>query len=339
MKKFIIALILLLTIFLIVTRFAEVQQIFQTLQHGDLRFILLAAVVEFAWIYTLATTYQVIYRILGLKEQRQRLFLLATAAYFLSIVAPSGGVSGMAVFISDARKRGMSSARVTVASALWVLFDYGAFLCVLSLGLIVLIRRDNLEWTEIIASIILLAIALGLATLLYLGMKSAASLGNTLAYLSRIVNTIARPFIHRDYLQIERAYSFAHEIAEGITALKHKPLKDLVVPLLLSLLNKTLLITILILMFLAFKTPFTPGIIIASFSMGYLFLIVSPTPSGIGIVEGVLVISLSSLNIPLEAATVIALSYRGFTFWMPLAVGLFSFRRLTQTTNATNFQQ
>jgi len=55
-------------------------------------------------------------------------------------------------------------------------------------------------------------------------------------------------------------------------------------------------------------------------------VIVSPTPAGSGIVEGVLVVVLKTLLVPLDAATIITLSYRGVTFWLPLLVGMISFR-------------
>jgi glycosyltransferase 2 family protein len=93
-------------------------------------------------------------------------------------------------------------------------------------------------------------------------------------------------------------------------------------------LNKGLLILILTLTFLAFDRPFNPAAIIAAFSIAYLFLIVSPTPSGLGIVEGVMTVALSSLDVPLESAAVITLAYRGITFWVPLLVGMLTLRSI-----------
>ena len=68
----------------------------------------------------------------------------------------------------------------------------------------------------------------------------------------------------------------------------------------------------------AFEVPFTAGTIIGGFSISYLFLIVSPTPSGIGIVEGIMPLALSSLSVPWSQAVIITLAYRGITFWLPL---------------------
>ncbi len=123
------------------------------------------------------------------------------------------------------------------------LFDYVGFLFVLLLGLAVLARRNRLDWPEISASFIIVIIALFLTALLYLGAKSASLLGKVLCWLAHKVNRIVKPFIHREYLSEERAYTFAQEAAEGIQALRFTP-KNWIRPLLLALTNKALLISI-----------------------------------------------------------------------------------------------
>jgi uncharacterized protein (TIRG00374 family) len=262
-----------------------------------------------------------------LDEKITRLFVVSFAAFFMNVVAPSAGVSGAAVFISSGRQKNHSPAKVAVAYALFVLFDYIGFLLVLMLGLAVLARRNRLSAAEISASVILLIIALALTILLYLGARSARSLGKVLALIARVINSITRPFIHREYLSTERAYSFAEEASEGIQALR-KDVKNWLKPLILAVNNKAILIIILAMVFLAFRVPFSAGTLIAGFSIGNLFLIISPTPSGIGFFEGALTLSLTSLHVPLEAAGVITLAYRGITFWLPLVFGMGAMRLL-----------
>lgn len=329
MRKFILAIALLLGIIFIFSRFTELQNIVTTLQRGVIWFILAGIVIEAIWYLNVATSYRYIYRNLGIDEKLSRLLLVSIGAYFVNVVAPTAGMSGIAVFVGDANQRKHSSARVTVAGALYVLFDYVGFLVVLMLGLAVLARRNKLDWPEISASVIIVLIALALTALLYLGAKSAILLGKVLAWFARVVNKFARPFIHREYLSEERAHSFAREAAEGIKAMRYHP-KNWIRPFLLALSNKALLISILMMAFLAFKVPFTAGTIIAGFSIGYLFLIVSPTPSGIGVVEGVLTLTLTSLRVALEDAAVIVMAYRGITFWLPLLFGLGAFRLLSR---------
>jgi uncharacterized protein (TIRG00374 family) len=59
-----------------------------------------------------------------------------------------------------------------------------------------------------------------------------------------------------------------------------------------------------------------------------LFLIVSPTPSGLGIVEGTMTVALNTLRVEWAAAALITLTYRVITFWFPLAIGAVAFRLL-----------
>jgi hypothetical protein len=331
MRKTFIAIVLLLAIVLIIFSFSELESILNTIKRSDWRFIGLGLIIETVWLYNLATTFRALYRLVGLKEDSRHLMLVAAAANFINVVAPSAGIGGIAVFIDDAKHRNHASGRVTVVGALFVLFDYIAFLCVLALGWVVLIRRNNLNMGEITASIILLCLAVAFAVLLYLGYRSAAELSKALAWMARAVNRILRPFLHRDYLSVERAYTFADEIAEGLSAIKGKR-KELLWPFLFALNNKALLICVLALTFLAFKTAFTVGTLVGGFSIGYLFLIVSPTPSGLGFVEGALTIALNSLRVPLGTAGVITLIYRAITFWFPLGVGAIAFRRLSRNT-------
>ncbi|MFZ5912217.1 MAG: lysylphosphatidylglycerol synthase transmembrane domain-containing protein [Chloroflexota bacterium] len=327
MQKFLVVLVLFLGIAFIILSFGELEKIAETLEQGNLWFLALALAIEFGWFVILGRTFQSIYRLLGLTEGTRHLTLVAMAANFVNVVAPSAGVGGIALFITDAKRNNHPPGKVTVAGALFLLFDYAAFLCVLALGLVVLVRRNNLTTGEITASLILLAIAITLGCLLYLGSRSAERLGNVLAWMARMVNHIVRPFIHRDYLSEVRAHAFASEIADGLSSLPEKP-RSMIYPMLLALSNKAALMGILACVFLSFGVPFSTGTIVGGFAIGYLFVIVSPTPSGIGVVEGVLALALKSLRVTWSEAVIITLAYRAVTFWVPLGVGALAFRYL-----------
>ncbi len=327
MRKIIIALVLFLAVVFVIFRFSELKNILATLHRSDYRFLILAIFFELIWLFNNASDYGSLFRLVGLKEKTSHLILVATAANFINVVAPSVGIGGMAIFMDDAARRNHSTGRVTVVGVLFILFDYLAFFCVLALGILVLIRRNNLNAGELTAAAILLAIAASLAFLLYLGYKSAERLGNALAWLARLVNRILRPFMHRDYLKEDRAHFFAREAADGIAMLRGKR-KELLWPFLYALNNFALLICVLAFTFLAWGTPFSIGTLVAGFAIAYLFLIVSPTPSGLGVVEGVMTIALNTLRVEWAAAALITLTYRFITFWFPLGVGAVAFRIL-----------
>jgi uncharacterized protein (TIRG00374 family) len=332
MRKVVIVIVLILGIALVVFSLAELKNISETLAHSNWRFLAVAFFFECLWIYDVSINYSLLYRLVGLHEDKKRLLLVSSAAAFVNVIAPTAGIGGMAIFLDDARRRNHSTGRVTVVGALFVLFDYIAFLCVLALGWIVLIRRNNLNAGEITASLILLGLAIAFAVLLYLGYRSAAALGSALAWMARKINRILRPFIHREYLSEKRAHEFSAEMAGGLATIRGKK-RNLIWPFLFALNSKALLICVLAFCFLAFGTPFTVGTLVGGFSIGYLFLIVSPTPAGLGVVEGVMAVALNTLRVRVNAAVLITMAYRAMTFWFPLAMGGMAFRFLQGKPN------
>ena len=266
MRQVTFILIFLLGIIFLTLSFSELEEIAKILRTSDLRFLIFAIGIQGVWALNQAATYRALYQSMGIQESQQRLFLLASAANFINIIAPSGGMGGMAVFINDAGRRGYSRGLAAAANALYLLLDYVAFLCVLTLGLIVLVRRNKLEAGEITASIVMFGFVLGFGTFIYIGSRSAQKLGNLLAALVRLINKITHPFMHRPYLQEERSHAFADEIAEGLSILRGD-FRHLTVPATHALANKTLQIGILMLTFLNFHTDFSAGTLIAGFSI------------------------------------------------------------------------
>lgn len=332
MRKFFFILLAFLGAGFVYLSFGEIESIAETLQRGNLWFILLAFVIQCGWFLLAGSMIHALYRIVGLYESLKKTALLFAAGTFVGTVMPSAGMGAVAVFISEARRNGQSTGKVTVASMLYIITDYAAFLCVLALGLIVLFRRNDLDATEILASGIMLSIAATLAFLLYLGSKSEARLGNALARIARFFNRIAHPFLRRDYLSEAKMRNYARDMADDLRSLPQRS-RSLIKPFLFAFANKTLLMFVLTVIFLAFRVPFSAGTIIGGFSITYLFTVVSPTPAGIGIVEGVMPLALSSLNVPWSEAVILTLAYRGITFWFPLGVGAWALRVLHMDSN------
>jgi hypothetical protein len=325
MRKFITAIILAFGVIFTLTHFSDFNGIVELWQQGKKGFILLALVVEAGWLLNLAAFFRAIYRALGIKKHLKDLLILVSASYFVGTVTPTGGMGAMVLYIDDAKRSGHPPGRATAAGTLYTLFDYAAFFCFLALGLVALWRRDTLTAAEISASIIMVLVACVLAVILYLAMRSSERLGKLLAWATRLINAVLRPFIKRSYLSEERAYTFTAELSEGLTEIRKEP-RSLLLPFLLALNNKALMLTNMFLVFKAFNVPVSAGTLFAGFSVAYLFLIVSPTPSGLGFVEFILPLTLSSMFVPIHAATIITLGYRFVTFWTPLLVGMIAFR-------------
>ncbi|MFN8403929.1 MAG: lysylphosphatidylglycerol synthase transmembrane domain-containing protein [Anaerolineales bacterium] len=334
MRKFFFILFIFLGAAFVYLSFGEIGSIVDTLKRGNLWLILLALLIQCGWFILAGSMIHALYRVVGLDETLKKMSLLFAAGTFISTIMPSAGMGAVAVFLSEAKRSGQSTGKVTVASMLYILTDYIAFLCVLALGLIVLFRRGNLDATELLASAIMLSIASLLAFLLYLGSKSEIRLGDALSRIAQFLNRLAYPVLRREYLSEAKMRSYAHDMAEDLRALPQR-WRTLIKPFLFAFANKMLLMGVLTVIFLAFRIPFSAGTIIGGYSITYLFTVISPTPSGIGIVEGVMPLALSSMNVPWSQAVIATLAYRGITFWFPLGVGAWALRVLHMDTTQT----
>jgi uncharacterized protein (TIRG00374 family) len=332
MSKLIIVILLFLTATFVIFSFSQLQDVVATLQQADAWFVALAVLIEGGWFVMVAWMFRSLYRLLGLAEGTERLTQLFAASCFVGVVAPSAGFGGLAIFIADGRTRGHASGKVTVAGVLYALLDQTVILCLLAVGFLVLIRRGHLDAAEVSAALMLLASAIFIAFLLYLAYRSPAALARVLASLAHFINIIARPFVRRALLSEARAHTYAADISDGLGAVPAKPL-SLLRPFLLALASKVLLMGVLICSFLAFDISFSAGTIISGFAITYLFVIVSPTPQGVGVVEGLMALALVGLGVEFSQAVVVTLTYRGITFWLPLAVGALALRSLRLGTD------
>ncbi|MFV1858143.1 MAG: YbhN family protein [Anaerolineales bacterium] len=325
MRRLLILLAISIAAFFFFSRVAELEQVIQSLREGDPAWLALAVVVQLVWLVNVTASFWVIYRILGLREQFAHLGLVAVSAQFVSVVAPSAGMGGMAILIADGKKRSLPSSRVTTGGALFVFLEQSSLLAVVLLGLFFLFRLNQLSTASVLAMLVLAGIALGTGMVLVMGMRSPALLAGVLTRLGTLLNRLLRPILRRESVDLSRALPFAEDVYEGLQVVRKAPSK-LLVPAALAFSSKALLIVILGLIFVAFGQPFTITILIASFSIGYLFYIVSPTPSGIGFVEGAMILVMTSLGLTLAISAVIAIAFRGVTFWLTLLYGMLALR-------------
>jgi glycosyltransferase 2 family protein len=327
MRKILLFLFFFIAAAIAIISLGELGHTWRTLKHSNFLFMALAILLMLGWTLNDASGYRSLYRLMDVREKFWHLVLLSSSTSFINVVAPSGGFGGVAVFVDDAGKRKLPRGLAAAVGALYLFMDYAAFMVILALGWAVYIRRNDLKPGEITASFIMLGIVLSLGSLIYIGSRSGEQLGRVLAWLSRQINHFLWPLLRREYFREIAAQEFGVEVAEGLSILRVKH-RGIVLPFLFALNGKFIQTLILGMTFLAFDVQFSVGTIVAGFASAYLFLIVSPTPYGIGVVETLLPLALVSLGINWEDAVIITLTYRGITFWIPLVFGGISFRVL-----------
>ena len=325
MRKLLYIVILILVIYFIKAHFAELQLVTNTLSQGDWRWLLAAVAVQFLWLVTIAAALQSTYRLVGVRERLRHLIPLATAANFVNVVAPSYGLGALAVLISDGKQRGNRAAKVSTGAVLYLVYDYLGFLIVLLPGMIILGNKGVLDAVLITASIFAISVSVITILLTILGIRSADKLGRAVLWLAGTANRILQPILRRDVIDQTNAQDFARDFADGLQHVRRSPVR-LLLPLLLAVSRKLVMMTILYLVSRAFHTPLDLFTLIAVFSTSYLFTIASVTPSGVGFVEGAMIVYLNALQVPLATSVAISLAYRGITFWLTLVYGLIAIR-------------
>ena len=331
MRRILFFIILFLGSLFVFQQNAELETILASVQNGDWRFLYLAIVVQVAWLFNVAFSYCVIYRALGLTESLWRLLLLSTAATATNIVAPSGGMGGVAVFVSEAHRRQYSTARTTISNLVYLLLDYTGFLAVLFVGMVLYLQQHPFNAALGIAAVTLLGLTTLLGIFIFLGLQSEQRMGRLLLQIARGANRLSMTIKKMDAFPEEKVRAFTKDTSQGLQLLRGHP-REMWLAFGLALNNRILLIAVLWLVALAFQLSLSFDAVIAGFSIGYLFFIVSPTPAGLGFVEGALALTLTAYQVPSGLASLVTLVYRGITFWLPLLVGLTSLQVLAGNT-------
>ena len=325
LRKIFYSAIFLLTIFFVARNFDELKLIILTFRQSDGRWLFAATLAQILWLVTIAGNFWACYNLMGIHEKLSHLFPLTVAANFINVIAPSYGAGALAVLIANGSQRGKPVGKVSTASFVYLVYDYLGFLVVLSIGFSILSRRGLLDAWLIGAAVFAVSIAVGLLSLTAIGVYSTDQLERALLWLVDSANRLLQPLFKRAVINRAKAQNFALDIADGLLQIRRSPRK-LILPFFLALARKTMMVVILFFVSLAFHNPFGIETLLASFSVSYLFIIASITPSGVGFVEGAMVLTQNAMGVDPLTSTAIALAYRGITFWLTLAYGFIAIR-------------
>lgn len=335
MKRRILFWILIIAfVWLVVTRLSDIRHLAGILVQGSPLWIL-AAVASQALYYVVfsslwRSSLDVVEVYLPLKEAIQ----IVLASVFVNTVAPSGGMAGAALFADDVSKRGYPVARASAGIMLVPIIDFTAFEVTLVIGLVYLFRQHALQVYQVVGALILVGVTFAFAFVLMLGLWRPNRLHALMQRVQNIANRVsdlAKRLLKRpdspQLLAPDWAERHATEFVSAAAAIKVHPgrlWRTIGIGISCHVVD---LVTISLL-FMAYRQPFGFGQLVAGYAVGILFWIVSITPMGIGVVEGVMALTWVSLGIPAEVATVTALAFRGLTFWLPLLLGFFVLHRL-----------
>ena len=314
------------------SRFAEIDKLLQTLRQGQPGWILCAFVMQIIYQVIFAAVYWSAFDAVNVRSRLRDLIPLTFASIFVNSTVASGGAAGTVLFVDDARRRGESAPRATAGTVLVMAADYTAFAILLTTGLIVLIRGHDLTKLEGLSALVMYFLILGVFALLSAGLWTPGMLRRVLGAVQKagvwVGHLLRRPSLFAE----DWAERSAADFTSAAVMMRQQPWR-LLRTVLIALAAHLADLSSLYLLFWAFHQPVSLSTVIVLYAMTILFWIVSPTPNGIGVVETVMPVIYASVGLSLETGTIINLSFRGVTFWLPLLIGFFFIRRLRLLQN------
>ena len=326
-KRWIFLVLTVLFLWIIVSRFTELKQLETTLAQGQWTWIFAAILSQMVYYTAFTASYQAAFETVGIQTRTRELIPLALGSLFVNVVVPAGGAGGAALFAEDLSRRGKSGTRAATGVLLQLIADWTSFALILIIGLGYLFVEKDLKSYEIVAAAILLSMTVGLAGILLLGIWKPEWLHRLFGWAQRTANWLSGR-LHRSLsLADDWAQKNAEEFNQAAAAVAGHPSR-LMRTVVISLLAHILDIITLYILFLAFHQPIGLGTLVAGYATCILFWVVSPVPQGIGIVEGMMALTFTSLGIPGAVAATVSLAFRGLTFWLPMLLGFFAVQRL-----------
>jgi uncharacterized protein (TIRG00374 family) len=314
-------------VWLVVSRLTGLRELAQTLARGQWEWVVLAALLQVVYYLLYTAVYQAAFSAVEVPSRTRELLPVMLGSICVNVVAPTGGTAGAALFVDDAVRRGYRAPRAAAGTLLALVADFGGFTLVLIVGLGYLFSRHDLKAYEITGAAVLLLLTSTLTGVLLVGLWRPALLARLLTWVQRAVNAVGRRLRRSGVLAPDWADRNAAEFGQVAAAVRARP-DRFVRPWGVAVVANLVDLASLYVLFLAFHQTIGWGRLVAGYAVGVLFWIVSPTPQGIGTVEGVMALAYASLGVPTGTATVVALSFRGLTFWLPLALGVVMLRRI-----------
>ena len=295
--------VLLLTLALLAARYGESQRFLDLAQRARPVWLGAALALQVATYACAAGVWQRSLRRSGSTLRVRDLLPLGLAKLFADQALPSAGLSGTALVLRSLRGRGVPRGMAITAMLVGLVSFYIADAIAVALALALLARLGEVHGA-------MLALA-GLFALLAAGVPLAVFWlrGRAAERLPRFL--LGLPLVRETLAAIADAPPgalFSLRLGAETTSLQ----------LAIFALDAATLAVMLH----ALVTPVAPELVFASFVVASLVATLAWVPGGLGTFEGTCVAMLHVHGVELEAAVGATLLLRGFTFWLPMAPGL-----------------
>ena len=312
----------------VLSRLTEYEQLSEAFGEGDLRWIFVALFFQAMYFILLSRVYQLSFRAAGMKRSFLSIVPVVMSATFANTLTPSAGLAGTAVFVKEGRRGNHSSVRAAAGFVIETIYQQLGFIMIILSGIVyVFLYRNEIAQSEGLVVLLILAVVLVQMSMFVIAYWKPAVFEALLELLSRVANWVVRKVRKQDLVAknwSKRRSNELRTIVEGVISSR----KLWVSTTATSVLMQLCMYLTFVALFFAFGQDLNIRASLAIFIASGISGTVLLGPQGVGLVEAGLTIILTHYGIPAGPAALIAITFRGLNFWLPLVVGFISFRKL-----------
>lgn len=323
--KILLGLVFLAFFIYVFSHYSEIGKIPELLKKLNIYTLLGLIVIEYLFLTNRANIFYFIFKKLDVNISKFNSLLLFIASYSISVIAPTAGVSGIALYANQAEKLKTNKTKMILANGIFYFINYVSLGIILLLSLIYLCFSPNFSSHYLLVLTIFFTILLLIILVIYLAFTNYNFLEWFITKTTKFINCILKLF---------KISAFDKEIIEKIyretrilktTFIDNK--KNFWHVIYLFFVGNILEVLSLYLIFYNLGVSASIIAITIVYGVGLLFMIASITPSGIGVVEPIMIWLFTAFGIPLEAALLTVLIFRVITFWLPIPFGIIAVKK------------
>jgi len=300
-------------------------------RQADARLLILAALIQSGWLVLFGAMFWGSERAVGVRLPFLRTLAVSWAANFLNMVIKSGGMSGLALFLAAATRRGHAASRATLGYLLTIALGYVEFLVLLAAALVILWLDGELRRYELAASVITFAFLAALIAGAVFVVFSEHRVRRTYGLLARVANALAGLLRRDPWLDPAGGARAAREAHAAALLVRERPARALL-PALAGFAKEAAAVAVMYAVLRAFDARPSVPLALAAYALTVLFSYVSILPSGLGLVEVSLTALLIRTGVQPGPAALTTVVYRLYQFWLPFLVGAVATRFLGRGT-------
>lgn len=319
MRKVIFWIIGIMAAILLLANWQNVVEVLHAMSQGAVFPLVCAAFFEFGRYAFQARANVEAFEAVGETASWSKMFQLILSGNFVNTLVPSGGTVYYALVIDDASERGIPVGKSTSASVMMQMFLLAGFIAIMLVGFTIMQAAGTLTMGFFLCGMFIVVLVGFCGAALFICRRSPGVLRSIVHPIEKAASKVI--------VKLRRSHKPPKPWADRFVDQLYAATKEMAAhrkSSWLCFLNMTLAngfeMMCFILVGLAFDVT-AVNALLGGYVITHIFTIVSPSPNGVGVAEATAAVVLTSFGVPVATSTAIALTYRGFVFWIPFAIG------------------